>query len=140
MQILSIGNCPLCPTQIYDFKQLPFVQFNKGSLTVNFFKRVPFKLNDNGDFLWLLLTDGSRMNVSICKSCLDKITDEQVKNIFADITHTKLKQIEKDRRGKELKYKLFDRVRSVEVYKWAKSEQEIINYLGNRNATEKVSV
>lgn len=77
------------------------------------------------------------MNVSICKDCLEKITDEQVKKIFADITFTKLKQVEEDRRSDDIKYKLFDRIRSIEVWRYAKTELEIINYLGGRNAMEK---
>ena len=100
---------------------------------------MPYQLNKDGAFLWLLLTDSSRMNVSICKDCLDKITEEQVKKIFADITFTKLKQVEEDRRSDEIKYKLFDRIRSIEVWRWAKTELEIIDYLGGRNAMEKVN-
>lgn len=137
MQILSVGNCPCCSKQIYDFKQLPFIQFNKGSLTFNFFKRVPYQLNKDGTYFWILCTDSTRMNVSICKGCLDKLTDEQVKNIYSDIIYTKLKAVEKDRRSEDIKYKLFERIRSVEIWRWAHTEQEIINYLGTRNATEK---
>ncbi len=135
MKILSIGNCCLCPTEIYKFRKPPFIQLSKGSLIFSF-KKLPYALNEKGTTFFVLLTDGSRMEVSICKSCLNTITDEQVKNIYSDIVYTKLKALEKDRR-KDLHYKLFERIRSVEIWRWAKTEQEIIDYLGSRNTTMK---
>jgi hypothetical protein len=139
MKKLMIKDCPQCGKIIYDFKQLPFASMNKGSLTINFFKKIPYQLNKDGAYLWLLLTDGSRMNVSICKDCLGKITDEQVNNIFADVTYTKLKQLESEKR-KEIQYKLYNRIRSVEVYIWRLSELELIAYLGSKNITMKEEV
>lgn len=135
MKILSIGNCPICQKQIYKFNKPPLFSKSQYGWTINFKSR-PYALNDDGAFLWLLLTDSSRMNVSICKDCLSKITDEQVNNIYADVTYTKLKAIEKDRR-KDLHYRLFNRIRTIEVYEWALSEVELIAFLGNRNLTMK---
>lgn len=134
--MLSIGNCPICSKQIYDFHKPPLFHKSQYGWTINF-RSQPYKLNKDGTYLWILCTDSSRMNVSICKDCLDKITDEQVKKIFADITFTKLKQVEKDRRSDEIKYRLFERIRDIQVYIWSKDEQTLIDYLGSKNITAK---
>lgn len=138
MQELFIGNCCLCPKQIYDFKKLPLVTFNNGSLTFNF-KPVPYALNKDGATFFVLLTDSSRMEISICKDCLSKLTDEQVKKVFADIIYTKLKRLEKENMKDEVRYKMFDRIRTLEIWSWAKCEQNIIDYLKGKNEPQHCS-
>lgn len=127
MRILTVRDCPLCSKIIWRFKRLPLIQFNKGSIILNF-KKVPYEMNDKGSHFFILQNDGSRMQIAICKQCLETLTDVQVKQIFTDIVFTKLEAIKKDKR-KELHYKLFDRIRQLEIFKWAKTEKEIIDYL-----------
>lgn len=127
MKILSIGNCPLCSKRIWSFKKPSFISKTPYGWSLNL-KSVPYELNEDGCHFWLLLTDSTRMMVAICKSCLSNITGDQVKQIFADITYTKLKAIEKDKRI-QLHYKLFDRVRTIEVVTYAETEKQIIEFI-----------
>ena len=130
MKILRVKDCPVCGIDIWDFKWLSFISFKNG-LTFNI-KKVPYKQNEKYAEFWALLSNGSRMRIAICLDCLKTLTDEQVKRIFADITYTKLKAIEKDKR-EDMKYRLFDAVRDIGVWRWSRTEQEIINYLDEKN-------
>jgi len=134
MKILTVGNCPLCEKVIYKKTRPAIISKTIYGWSFNF-KRKPYKLNEQGVEFWLLLTDGTRMRVAICKECLKGITREQESRIFADITYTKLRAIEKDKR-KHLQYKLYDRVRTIEVWGSANTEQELVNYLKEHDAKE----
>ena len=131
MRKLSVGDCPLCSKVVWKFMRPSFISKTIYGWSINFKKR-PYEMNEHGTHMWFLLTDGTRMRVAICKECLKNITSDQVKQIHADIVYTKIKAIEKDKR-KHLHYKLFDRVRGVEVFMYAETEQEIINRLKEIN-------
>jgi hypothetical protein len=130
MKILTIGACPLCKKNIWKFKRPSFLSKTIYGWSINF-KNTPYELNELGTHFWLLLSDGTRMRVAICKDCLKHITGDQVKQIFADITYTKLKAIEKDKRI-NIQYKLFDRVRTIEIVTYAENEQDIINFIESK--------
>lgn len=135
MKFLTVGKCCLCPKTIWKFHRPSFISRTQYGWSLNFKKR-PYELNEDGEHFWILCTDGSRMMVAICKSCLEAITDEQVKKVFSDIIYTKLEQIKKDNRGDDIKYKLFDRIRDIQVWAWARTEKEIIQYLSEKNGKE----
>lgn len=120
MKILSVGHCPLCTTEIYKKKRLPFIQYTASGAVFNF-KKVPYALNDKGATFWILETSGSRMEVSICKRCLSYLTDEQVSEIYGNIIYTKLKTV-KDT-------KLYNLIRTLDVFLWRNTEKEIADYL-----------
>lgn len=122
MKILTIGACPLCGMQIWDFKRLPFIQISKACIAFNF-RRVPTGMKDNGRHFWILQSNGSRMMVAICKDCFKNLTDEKVREIFANIIYTKLKQTENEG------WQVFDTLRVIEVFKWFGSEREVADYL-----------
>lgn len=126
MKILSVGKCPLCETQIWKTKP-PFISITKSGINFKW-KSTPYDLNEYGTHFWALLSDGSRMRIAVCKNCLKTLTNEQVKKIFADITYTKLKVIEKDKR-EDVKYRLFDAIRDILVWRWSVSEKDIVEYL-----------
>jgi len=127
MKILRVKDCPLCGKIIWKFYRPPIISKSNFGISINF-RKLPHEQNEDGTHFWILVNDSSRMMVAICKDCLKKLTNEQVKQIFADIIYTKLEAIKKDKR-KELHYKLFDRIRVIEVWRWGKTEKEIISYL-----------
>ena len=130
MKILSVGRCPLCSKQIWKTKP-PSISITKSGLSIRW-KFTPYEMNEHGTHFWALLTDGSRMRIAICLDCLSKLTDEQVKKIFSDITFTKLKAIEKDKR-EDVKYRLFDAIRDIQIWRWSVTEQELVGYLNEKN-------
>ena len=129
MKKVSIRPCIICGENIWKYKRLPFIQFSKEGITINFRKR-PYELNENGEHFWILETTGSRMMVAVCKQCKTTLDDEKVKKAYADIIYTKLialKGMKEDRL-----YKLFDHIRTAEVWAWAKTEAEVVQIL-NKN-------
>lgn len=129
MRKVSIGPCPLCDKRIWKFKRPKFIDFSSGVFSMAF-KKLPYEQNEEGTHVWFLLTDSTRMRVAICRSCLLVLTDDQAKQIFADITYTKLEAIKSDNRITDRqRYVLFDRVRTVEVWKWSENETELIGIL-----------
>ena len=129
MKKVSIGPCPLCNKRIWKFVRPAFINFSKGIFSMAF-KKLPYEQNDEGTHVWFLQNDRSKMRVAICTSCLEELNDEKVKMIFSDIIFTKLKVIENDKRlTEEKRYKLFDRIRDITVFKWARTEKELDNYL-----------
>lgn len=127
MKKVQIKDCPLCGKIIWKFIRPKIVSITPYGIAFSF-KRRPVELNEYGRHFWFLLTDGSRMMVAICGECLETLTDEQAKQIFADITFAKLEAIKKDKR-KHLHYRLFDRIRTVELLKWFVTEGEVVNYI-----------
>lgn len=125
MKTLSVGNCPICAKRIWEFKMSSPIQITANGLTVNW-RPLPVRMNANGAHFWVLQTDGSRMAIAICKACLSTLTDEQVKTIFADIIFTKLSQVKGQT---ERDYKLYDRIRTIEVWRWFLTEDEVRQYL-----------
>ena len=124
MRILTPKNCPFCKTRIYRFKRLPYVHIRKGGISFNF-RQVPVAANGDYAQFFILQSNGSRMRVACCKECVDKLTDESVRFVFADIVYTRLKQLKP---GK-YEYDMFDNTRVMEVHMWNKDEQVLINYL-----------
>ncbi len=127
MKKVSIGPCPICGINVWKYKRLPLFQLSKEGIKINFGKR-PYELNKNGEHFWILETTGSRMMVAICKQCKATLTDEKVKRAYADIIYTKLEAL-KDIKDKNRKAKLFDVIRTKEVWAWAGSEAEIVQIL-----------
>ena len=132
MKKLGVGPCPCCGVRIYDFRMPPIVQWDRHGGRINWRKK-PVCLDNNGTTFWILQTDSSRMEVSICKDCILRLTDEIVKVIFVDIIYTKLSQI----KGKDEKaYKLYDRIRTIEVWRWFFKEKDLGEYLEAHSAKE----
>lgn len=96
----------------------------------------PVDMNSFGAHFWILQTDSSRMAVAICTKCHASLTDEKVNHIFADIIFTKLSQI---KGHTEKDYKLFDRIRTLEVWKWFYSERLLADYLEGTKIAEEHS-
>lgn len=110
---------------IFRLKMPNIIEWDRHGGRVNWKPR-PVDMTSEGAHFWILQTDSSRMAVAICKHCKSSLTDEQVKKIFSDIIFTKLSGI-KGNTDKD--YKLFDRIRTIEVWRWFNSEQEIVAYL-----------
>ncbi len=128
MKKVSIGPCIICQKNIWKHRYLPPFQFSKEGIRINFGKR-PYELNEDGDHFWILETTGSRMQVAICKECKATLDDDKVKKAYADIIYTKLITL-KGIKGDRL-YKVFDVIRTKEVWAWANNEAMIIQILNN---------
>ena len=132
MKKMFVGPCPICDKRIFNFKMPPIFQWNEEGGRINWRRRA-FEMNAEGTHFWILQSDGSRMMVAVCRRCLLTLNDEQVKKIFADIIYTKLSSVKGD---SEKDYKLFDRIRTIEVWKWFYNETELVAYLEEKNAEE----
>lgn len=132
MKKLTVKDCPICGLIIWKFKMPPFIEWDENGGRINWKKR-PYEMHSGGTHFWVLQTDSSRMMIAICKSCLLILDDEKVKRIFADIIFTKLSMI---KGGTEKDYKLFDRIRTIEVWKWFYNEAEVVEYLETHGAKE----
>ena len=129
MKIMQVKDCPLCGKIIWNFKFPKIIDFSGGTLSISFRPR-PYKMNEHGRHFWILENTTSRMRVAICKQCFETLTNEQVKQMYTDLIYTKLKQIENDKNlDEEKRYKLFNAVRGLEMFKWAGTEEEIVKYL-----------
>ena len=127
MRKVSVGPCPLCYKNIWKYRRPKLINLSRGALVICL-QKIPYEQTDEGTHFWVLLTDSTRMRIAICKSCLSILSDDHVKQIFADITYTKLEAIKKDKRlTEDRRYKLFDRVRTIEVWKWAKKTGRVFN-------------
>lgn len=125
MKKVSIGPCPVCGKSIWKYWYL--FRANKDGVSI-FFKRRPYKMNEHGRHFWILETTGSRMMVAICKECFKNITDDIVQKIHADIIYTKLESLKKIK-DKGKRYRLFDHIRTTEVWKWAETELGVVQEL-----------
>lgn len=132
MKKLEVKDCPLCGEVIWKRKMLPLIQHKKWTLIFNFFKIVSTEMNNRGTHFWLLLSDSSRMRVAVCKRCCEIMDDKKAKEIFSYITYTKLKLAENG------KWESYDYLRTLEVFRWFKTEKEVIEYLKeyNKNASK----
>lgn len=73
------------------------------------------------------------MMIAICKKCFDTLTDDKVRAIYAKIIYGKLIGL-KNIKNEDRKSKLFDHIRTTEVWKWAGEEKEIVQILNaNKN-------
>lgn len=126
MRFLTVDDCPVCRKVIWKTR---LVQANF------WIKKVPYEQNKHGRHFWILQTDGSRMQVAICNDCFAALTDAIVKQIFADITYTKLEQLKTMSLSEDKKYLLFDRIRSIEVWKWFGTEAEVVAYLKEQDGS-----
>jgi len=130
MKKATIGPCPCCGKNIWKFWYL--FKITKEGINI-FFKRRPYALKDNGRHFWVLETTGSRMMIAICKKCFDTLTDDKVRAIYAKIIYGKLIGL-KNIKNEDRKSKLFDHIRTTEVWKWAGEEKEIVQILNaNKN-------
>lgn len=125
MKKVSIGPCPVCNRNIHKFHY--FLRITKEGVNI-FFKRRPYAMKENARHFWVLETTGSRMMIAICDDCFQSLTDTQVKEVYARIIYTKLESL-KDIKDKDKRLRLFDRIRTTEVWKWAGEEKEIIQEL-----------
>ena len=87
------------------------------------FPAVPKEFNEHGRHFWVLQDNGQRMMIAICNECFDNMTMEMARDIFSDVVYTKLAYAVKKGR------KMFDHIRTQEVFQWFGSEQEINKYL-----------
>lgn len=128
MKILRVGPCPCCGVNIWKFKMPPLLQWDMNGGHINWRPR-PVAMLQDGTHFWVLQTDGSRMMIAICKDCANTLTDEKVKTVFADIIYTKLKSIKNNSPNE---YKLFDKIRTTEVWKWFLTEKELVDYMRDK--------
>lgn len=137
MNLVKIGPCPVCGVNIWKYRRRIF-DVKDNSIIISF-KRVPYEQNEKGRHFWVLLSDGSRMMIAICKDCFHGLTLAMVKDIINDIIYTKLERIKKYKGEKRKKYILFDRIRTLEMVTWAGEEKEIVGYINEKISRDRRS-